>query len=305
MNRRDFLSGVATAALSASLLPGCAAGAPMPGARRRLLCYTRSVGWMHDVVKPAADGGPSVVERAVSALGARHGWEVTCSRDGAVFQPERLAEFDAFFFFTRGELTTPGTDGQPPMAPGGKQALLAAVRGGRGFVGVHSASDTFHSQPDPSTAEGRARRTGVRVDPFIEMLGGEFMSHAEPQAATLRVTDPAFPGMAALPPGPRFGEWYSLVNLNPGMRVLAVLETAGMEGPEYRRRPYPVVWARPYGRGRVFYSALGHFAEEWSDPAHLGMLAGALRWALGDAPAGVVTNVAEAAPGLADFPAMP
>ena len=90
-------------------------------------------------------GKPSLVEKTLADLGAKHQWEFTFSKDGSLFSPEYLRQFDALFFYTTGDLTSPGTDGQPPMSPAGKQALLDYVASGKGFIGSHSAADTFHT----------------------------------------------------------------------------------------------------------------------------------------------------------------
>jgi hypothetical protein len=292
IDRRRFLAGLAGAAAAAAAGAAPAAGAPHAAApRRRLLCFTKSAGWEHSVVKRGAGGAPGLVERAVAALGARDGFDVTCTKDGRVFTPAGLRPYDAFLLYTTGDLATPGTDREPPMPPDGKRALLDAVRAGKGFVGVHSASDTFHSPPRGP------------VDPYVAMLGGEFVAHGEQQAAPLRTVDARFPGMQGFADGAaRMGEWYSLKHFAPDLHVVQVLDTARMTGDEYRRGPYPVTWARRHGRGRVFYTALGHREEEWADPALLGLVAGALRWAFRDADAATPPNLPAAAPRAAELP---
>lgn len=243
---------------------------PADRARRapRLLVFTKSAGYRHSTVIPAADG-VSPVGRALAALGAAHGFEVTSTDDGRIFDPPALHEYDAFLFVTTGDLTTRGTDGAPPMSAAGKHALLEAVGNGKGFIGVHNAADTF---PSPA---------GGAVDPYIAMLGGEFAAHGQPQVGTVRVAAPAFPGMPAGPGIERMSEWYAFRNVAPDIRPLLVLETGGLEGGEYRRPPYPVAWTRRHGTGRVAYNALGHFDEEWSDPVFREMLRGLVVWATG------------------------
>lgn len=243
-DRRRFLAQLALLSLAGACARP-AAGAALTAAaaprRRRLLCFTKSSGWEHSVVKRGAGGAPSLVERTLAAMGEREGFDVTCTKDGGVFTPAGLAAFDAFFFYTTGDLTTPGTDRQPPMPAGGKAALLAAVRAGKGFVGVHSASDTFHTLPDPADRSRRHLSNGAAVDPYIAMLGGEFIAHGAQQAAPVRGVDARFPGMRGFTDGaPRMGEWYSLKDFAPDLHVMQVLETAGMTGAEYQRGPYPV-----------------------------------------------------------------
>jgi len=121
------------------------------------------------------------------------------------------------------------------MSAQGKEALLAAIRDGRGFVGVHSASDTFHSK-------GSRFETQQQPDPYIAMLGGEFLSHGSQQEAHVKVVDATFPGLRGL--GENFTvmeEWYSLKNFSKDNHVLLALETAGMHDPDYNR---PIVSAR-------------------------------------------------------------
>lgn len=303
LNRRSFVSRLAMAAVAGALAPGCASTNPS-GRRRHLLCFTKSSGWQHTTVQRGPAGEPALVERVVSRLGTENGFEVTCTKDGGHFDPDRIGEYDAFFFYTSGDLRQPGTDGHPPMTQAGYEALLDTVRNGKGFVGVHSASDTFHSEPDPSNRQNWARLDETVVSPFIELLGGEFRSHGAEQTAVMRIIDSSFPGMDAFGAGAveRFGEWYSLVNINPEMHVLAVLETEGMEGADYQRGPFPVIWARRHGGGRVYYTALGHLPEEWEDQAFLTSLVGGIRWAFGDRQAHMTTNLAEVAPRYAELP---
>ena len=305
MHRRDFFSRLALLSLAA----GCARAsgvAPLAAAgarRRRLLCFTKSSGFIHSVVKPGPDGAPSLVDRTLTALGERDGFDVTCTKDGSVFTRDGLAAFDAFLFFTSGMLDVPGEDKHPPMPPGGKQALLDAVRGGKGFIGVHAASDSFHTPTEVPDRSNRYRTYYPNVDPYVAMLGGEFINHGRQQSGRVRVVDARFPGMGGFTDGaPRMGEWYSLKEFAPDMHVLMVLDTEGMQDPEYQRGPYPVTWARRHGQGRVLYTALGHREDEWADPAFLGLLSGALRWAFGDVAAELPPNLAAAAPRHADIP---
>jgi hypothetical protein len=304
LSRRRFLArlGLTVAALP---LGACATSAVRPAARRRrLLVFTKSSGFEHSVIKRGRAGEPSLVERVLAEMGARHGFDVESTKDGTVFTPERLAAFDAFFFFTSGYLTEAGTDKHPPMTPAGKQALLDAVAGGKGFVAFHAASDSFHTLPDPPDRANRYVNHGAAMDPYLKMLGAEFILHGKQQVARARIVDASFPGMSAYgaPEVSRMGEWYSLREFQPDMRVLMVLETAGMEGAPYQRGPYPVTWARAHGRGRVFYSALGHREEEWTEAAMPAMALGALRWAFGDVRGDVTPNLAAVAPRAGEIP---
>src|SRR5436190_665263 len=157
----------ATSLLPAVLSYGRAADDKMEK-KRKVLFFTKSSGFEHDPVKRNG-AALSLSEATLSTLGKKHGFEVVATKDGRVFDDD-LTQYDVFFFFTSGDLTEAGTDETPPMSAPGKQALLAAIRDGKGFIGVHSASDTFHSK-------GNRFETQEQPDPFIAMLGGEFISH--------------------------------------------------------------------------------------------------------------------------------
>ena len=143
LSRRSFVHSASTLSFAALLSNSRALlGADAP--RRKILFFSKSSGFEHEVIS-YKKGKPSVVEKALTELGAKNNWEFTFSKDGSLFSAEYLKQFDALFFYTTGDLTTPGTDGQPPMSAAGKQAFLDYVASGKGFIGSHSASDTFHT----------------------------------------------------------------------------------------------------------------------------------------------------------------
>lgn len=287
--------------------PTASAADPAP-VRKRVLFFTKSSGFEHDAIKQVMkDGRPGYAFPVLEELGRKHNIDVVFSKDAWRFTPEYLAQFDAFLFYTTGDLTMARSDqrgdGLPPMTPEGKAALLAAVAGGRGFVGVHSCSDTFHSQGLNEHGPGRWVDDGAATDDFIKMLGGEFIRHGKQQVTKQTVADATFPGLAAVPADwTLMEEWYSLKNLAPDMHVLLVQETAGMEGDEYQRPAYPSTWVRMHGKGRVFYSSLGHREDVWTNAVFQSVLAGGLNWALGRVDADVTPNLATAAPGANKLP---
>ena len=275
----------------------------------RVLYFTKSSGFEHSVVKREG-GQPSYSERVLSKLAPKEGIAFTFSKDGSAFSPEYLAQFDVVLFYTSGDLLSSGTDRQPAMTAAGKQALLDWIAGGKGFVGVHSCSDTFHSGEsgggnNPKRHQ-RYRNYGDQADLFVQMLGGEFIRHGPQQVATARVVSPKFPGFEHL--GRELTvkeEWYTLKEFAPNLHVQLVMETKGMEGGDYRRPPYPLAWARNFGKGRVAYNAMGHREDVWDSAAFQGMLVGALKWAAGVADADVTPNLAQVAPDHATLQPIP
>jgi type 1 glutamine amidotransferase len=272
---------------------------------KSVLVFTKSSGWEHDVVKRIS-GKPSLVDDTVNELGNKHGFSAGVTKDGRIFDLKEFHSYAGMVFFTTGDLTTLGTDGKPPMSPKGKQALLDAVRDGMGFVGVHAAADTFHTLPDPEDRSNRYIAHGDQEDPYLRMLGAEFIIHGrEPrlQDANLIVNDPKFPGLEGVASPVSFNEeWYSLKDFMPDLHVILTLDTHGMKGECYQRAPYPATWARQNGKGRVFYTAMGDRPENWKNEFFLNLLAGGIRWTIGDASARLDANLKQAAPGYAEIP---
>src|SRR5262249_51364330 len=163
-------------------------------------------------------------------------------KDGGKFDPDKIGEWDAFVFMTTGDLTKEGqSEKSPPMSPDGEKAFYDAVRGGKGFIGMHCATDTF----------GQHRKRGAE-DPYIQLISG----HGAQQEVQIDIVDPKFPGVAD-----GFGkagaafritdEWYALRHIPDDLHVIMVQNTKGMKGPMYQRPNYPQTWARKHDKGRV------------------------------------------------------
>jgi type 1 glutamine amidotransferase len=319
-NRRDLLKTSALTAAAFGLSPWLArmARGADEGKTKKILYFTKSSGFQHGPITRFADDPKKLAfsEQILTDLGAKHGFEVTCSKDGNLFKSGEFEKFDAFVFYTTGDLTKDssnplyGPDGkvpknnpmkgdEPGMGAEGKAAFLQAIQNGKGFIAVHSGSDTFHSA-------GHVKGELIRdvnekgednFDPYIAMLGGEFIVHGAQQPATLKCVDAAFPGAQAFD-GAKFPEeWYSLKNFAPDLHVILVQETAGMKGPMYQRDPFPETWSRMHGKGRVFFTSMGHREDVWQKPEYLGLLVGALNWVTGRVEADVKPNIKEVTPG--------
>jgi uncharacterized protein len=299
LTRREMLRTASAAALAAGL-----SGIPIARAadakKKRLLVFTRSAGFQHDVVKVAA-GKPCLVDRTWNELAGKHGFEVECTKDGRVFLPETLKKFDAFYFYTTGDLTAEkSADGSPPMSKEGKKALLEAIAAGKGFLGSHCASDTFHS---PGSAN--VNQEAEKVDPYLAMLGGEFIRHGDQQPATMHVVDSSFPGLKGVSDFKIKEEWYALKNFQPDLHVILVQDTTGMKGMDYQRPNFPATWARMHGKGRVFYTSLGHRDDVWTNPVFQNLLVGAASWGFGNVDADLTPNLKQVAPEAMQLPKYP
>ncbi len=273
--------------------------------RKKILFFTKSSGFEHSVIS-WKKGQPSHAEKILTELGEKNGWEFTFSKDGSKFSKDYLAQFDAVFFYTTGDLCSPGTDKQPPMSAAGKQALFDYVHAGKGFIGSHSACDTFHTDNESKKGADRYANHGDTADPYVRFIGGEFIKHGAQQVATNRVTDPKFPGFEKVGASYAFQEeWYSLKDFTPDIHVLSVIDAPAMKGIEYQRPPFPSTWARKEGDGRVFYTAMGHREDVWTNPTFQQILIGGIKWALGEAKADVPANIKQAAPGAYTNPPFP
>jgi uncharacterized protein len=130
------------------------------------------------------------------------------------------------------------------------------VRSGRGFLGVHSATDTFYSWPD-----------------YLDLIGGYFNDHPWHQPVTIEVVDPGDPVVAFLGKSLQIeDEIYQISDFDyRGSHVLLRLDQSSVDlrksGVHQRFYGWPLAWTRFFGQGRVFYTALGHEASVWQDPA--------------------------------------
>jgi type 1 glutamine amidotransferase len=242
-------------ALCLVCLPGALQDPPEKLAR--VLFLTHSAGFVHDIVKRSEPAVPALAEqRLVEA--ARGRFEVRATQDCGELTPAALEAVDAVVFYTTGEL---------PLATGGREALVDWVARGGAFVGIHCASDTFYEFP-----------------PYQEMLGGVFDGHPWHQEIGVRVVDPAHPATAHLGDAFRITDeiyQFRAQRLEP-LRVLLALDTSSVDASQgtHADGGYPLAWARDFGEGRVFYTALGHLGEVWGDERYLRHLLEGIAWAI-------------------------
>lgn len=188
-----------------------------------------------------------------------------------------LKNYDAVIFAS--------TTGNLPLPD--KKAFLDWIKAGHGFVGIHAGSDTFHG---PNNT----------VDPYIEMLGGEFKIHGAQVGVECMVQDTKHPATRHL--GKSFvvnvEEVYQFKNYDP----TTVHELLTLDKHPNDKTPghYAVAWCKNYGEGRVFYTSLGHREDiwdpEWTDgkgkranptgvaEAYQKHLLGGIKWAVGLEP---------------------
>lgn len=293
MNRREAILA-AGAAVGVSAFPLGWAAVRGAAAKRKLLMFTKSAGFEHSSIHREGDK-LSHAERVLTDLGKEHGIEVVATKDGRVFDGD-LDQYDGFFFYTTEDLTQEGNDKQPPMSKKGKERMLEAVAAGKGFLASHCGSDTFHSA-------GNRRQSQTELDPYIAMLGGEFISHGEQQKCRMALASPDFPGTKGLGDGfEMLDEWYSLKNFAKDLHVILIQDTQGMRGKDYERPAYPATWARKHEKGRVFYTSMGHREDVWTNETFQQVLLGGLSWALGNVEFDPTANIEAKTPGAKVMP---
>jgi type 1 glutamine amidotransferase len=312
-------------ALAALPFGACAlqntAVAPPPAARRpRLLFFTKSQNFGHDAVtrQPDAAGhpGPKLAwgEQYMKDWVEAAGYDIVITKEGNYFTPENLAPIDAFVFYTCGKLTDPPAaparsnpaDQTSVLTVAGETAFLDAIKDGKGFLGLHCAGDTLHpNRNGRPTVIAPADTKAAGMDPYSVMLGAEFTAHASQQEALIRIGSKTFPGLNDLAEFKMTEEWYGFTNLSPDLHVILVQDTSTMklvngqrEGP-YRGPAYPETWARMHGKGRVFYSSMGHRKDVWEAPLYKKMILASLAWITGQTNADIPPNLKETCPALA------
>lgn len=238
---------------------------------KSVLFVTHSAGFRHGSIETA--------RRVMATL---PGLRVTATEDLSLITADRLRAFDAVFFFTSGELAL--SDSQ-------KRDLLEYVRGGRGFGGVHSATDTLYLWED-----------------YGEMIGGYFDGHPWTEPVAIDVEDPSHPSMRHLSGSFRIlEEIYQFRAFDRRkVRVLMTLDATSVDlrrdGVNRTDEDFALAWCREYGNGRVYYNALGHFDETWLDPRFQTMIHQALLWLVREVDAPGAVRVTR--PAFAELPPM-
>ena len=318
MNRRDLLGLAALAGAGLALGPIGRTFGQAGSERKKVLFFTKSSGFPHPVVN-RKNGEPAYAERLLTEFGSKAGYDITCTKDGSVFTPDGLKAYDAIVFYTTGDLTTnaaknPKDDQGPAMPKEGPEALFDFIASGKGFLGFHCASDTFHSPNYADKSIGQqmsllrdaaAKPADVRSK-YIKMIGGEFITHQSQQPATMKVFDPKFPGFDGVKDTGFTEEWYSLGNFSDDLHVLLVQDTESMKAKgekAYQRAPYPATWAKPYEKGRVFYTNMGHREDVWASPFFQQVTLAGLAWVTGRTQFDPKPNVKEATPEVVTFAA--
>lgn len=231
---------------------------------KHILVISQTSGYEHDSISAAMT--------AIYDMGKESGlWDAELRTDNELLTKKNLDRnahnldyFDAIVFAS--------PSGPMALDDSQKTDFLAAIHDdGKGFVGIHAALDAGKGWPA-----------------FAEMMGGHFDIHPwNTFAAPIINEEPSFPAVKHFPREfTKVDEIYQSPDLKRSdVNVLLSLDPAKIDwnNPRVHRtdKDYAVAWTKMYGKGRVFYSSLGHTVESWSDPDIRKMYFEAIKWALG------------------------
>ena len=247
---------------------------PPANGRKRILIIAQTMGWHHDSI---SDALAVLVKMGLDS----NLYDAEIRTDSEWLTKKRLnpmrknlVQYDAVVFCS--------TTGELPLTEEQKADFMSFVRDeGKGFVGIHAALDTFYNWPE-----------------YGEMIGGYFDGHPwNTFDAPVIIEDPSFPAVKhftgtslVLKDEMYQPKTWSREKVNVIMR-LDDSKLDYTKAPKARAdRDFAITWSKMHGKGRVFYSSLGHTRESWQDPQIQKMYLEAIRWVLGGSEGSTATH---------------
>jgi uncharacterized protein len=215
--------------------------------QKRILVFSKTAGYRHGSIEAG--------KAALLKMGAENNWRVDTTEDAAYFTDHQLKKYAAVVF-----LNTTGN----VLNEAQQSAFEKYIRSGKGFAGIHAATDTEYEWPW-----------------FCKLVGANFASHPKQQNAVLHVTDSTHASTKHLPHSwPRFDEWYNFKNQNPAVNTLLTIDEKSYEGGT-NGAVHPMAWYHEYDGGKAFYTALGHTDASYSEANFLQHVLGGLQYVMG------------------------
>lgn len=222
----------------------------------KALIVTTTRGWHHESLHSGV--------LAIQELGRKNFFDAVLYEDPNGFTDKYLEQFQVVIFLnTTGDIFDSAQ----------QRVMERFIKSGKGFVGIHSASDTEYDWAW-----------------YTKLVGRMFHIHPVIQTARLNILDPTFPGLQGFTGNKLWtDEWYEfgeekISGLN---YIMAVDETSYNPNVQWSAdkkgmgmgKMHPVAWYHNYDGGRSFYTALGHIPIIFSDPAFLNFLYAGIYWA--------------------------
>ncbi len=221
----------------------------------KALIVTTTRGWHHESLHAGV--------LAIQELGRKNFFDAVLFEDPNGFTDKFLSQFQVVIFLnTTGDIFDSAQ----------QKVMERFIEAGKGFVGIHSASDTEYEW-----------------EWYTKLVGRMFHIHPAIQTARLNIIDNSFPGLQGYTGNKWWtDEWYEFgAEKISGLNyILAVDETSYNPNVQWGEKKgvgmgklHPVAWYHNYDGGRSFYTALGHMPEDFSDPAFLNFLYSGIFWA--------------------------
>lgn len=217
---------------------------PLP----QVLIYSKTKAFRHECIEPGRE--------AIQSYFDLHGIKATVTEDSSLFTTEGLKKYDAVMFF---QTTGNVLDSLQQIA------FESYIKSGKGFIGVHAASDTEYDWPW-----------------YGQLVGSYFSNHPHIQSAALVKADTSHIACKHLPDRwTRTDEWYNFKSIPTDVDVLLTIDEATYQGGTHGA-DHPMSWCHEFDGGRSFYTALGHTVESYQDTLFLEHIRGGVMWVLGE-----------------------
>jgi type 1 glutamine amidotransferase len=219
--------------------------------QKKILVFSKTAGYRH---ASAIQAG----KKYILELGEKNKFQAVTTESADAFTTENLKQYAAVIFLcTTGDVLNEQQ----------QKAFEQFIRSGRGYMGLHSASDTEYDWAW-----------------FGELNGAYFKNHPRPQEAIFNIVDQNNIATAHLPKAwKRFDELYNFKWIGTDLHVLITIDessyTGGANGEDH-----PMAWYHEFDGGRGFYTALGHDNKSWEDPLYLQHVLGGIQYVMGAKP---------------------
>jgi type 1 glutamine amidotransferase len=221
----------------------------------RALLITTTRGWHHESLHAGV--------LALKSMALRNFFDLVLFEDPNSFTDKNLEQYQVVIFLnTTGDIFDSAQ----------QKVMERFIQSGKGYVGIHSASDTEYGW-----------------DWYTKLVGRMFYIHPAIQTAKMQITDPSFPGTAGFSGNKWWtDEWYQFgpEKVNDLHYILAVDESSynpkadwGTKSGEGMGAFHPIAWYHDFDGGRAFYTALGHLPTNFSDETFLNHLFAGILWA--------------------------
>jgi len=218
-----------------------------PVKQQKILIFSKTNGYRHESIEAGIE--------AIKKLGETNNFTADATEDSLDINDKKLNGYQAIVFLS----TTQKVLGEPE-----EKALQNFIRKGKGFVGIHAATDCEYNWPW-----------------YVEMVGASFESHPQQQMAKIMIVDNSHLSTKHLPSTwERKDEWYNFKSMNPKVKVLLKIDESSYTGGKNGDN-HPMAWYHDFDGGRAFYTELGHTKESYSEDFYLQHLAGGINYALG------------------------